>query len=43
MDFELFAGFVSFVALMVVWAFAPKEPALESMTAPASALSKVSA
>lgn len=43
MDFELFAGFVSFAALLVVWVFAPKSPLDETVPAAAPALGKVPA
>ena len=38
MDFEVIAGFFSFVALIVVWAVAPKTPAYEGEAAKAPAL-----
>ena len=33
MDFELLAGFISFAALIIVWAIAPSKPAHETATA----------
>jgi len=33
MDIELLAGFISFAALIIVWAIAPSKPAHETATA----------
>jgi hypothetical protein len=33
MDIDIIAGLVSFAALLIVWAFAPSKPALETKTA----------
>ena len=39
MDFDIIAGFVSFAALIIVWAFAPKhQPATSTVPAAAKAM-----
>ena len=43
MDFEMFAALVSFAALVVVWAVAPKAPVEETAPAAAPALGKITA
>jgi hypothetical protein len=37
MDIEIIAGFVSFAALIIVWAVAPSRPAHETETVPVAA------
>jgi hypothetical protein len=36
-DIEIIAGFVSFAALIIVWAIAPSKPALEVSTSTVAA------